>query len=192
MIGTGQTRPASAPHARPLPEVPITWVVVHDLPPSANASEHTVLTTTIAAPVKACFDVGLDLEAYPEWVQGIRSATVLERDPHGRPLRARFEASAIGRQSSYVLAYDLSGAPARLSWTMVEGDLTTRLEGAYHFEAVVAPDGDEWTDVTYELRIDLAVPLPPYVRRRAEDKIVNAALDRFKERIEATISTPSA
>jgi uncharacterized membrane protein len=153
---------------------------VHDLP----ANEHTVVLTTIPAPVEACFAVGLDLAAYPEWVASISSVEVEERDDQGRPVRARFEASAMGRQTSYVLAYDLSQAPRRLAWTLVEGDLTTRLEGAYLFEpAAPGPEGEPSTDVTYELIVDLAVPLPGFVKRRAEDKIVEAALQRFKERV---------
>jgi uncharacterized membrane protein len=159
---------------------------VHDLP----ANEHTVVLASVPAPIEACFAVGLDLEAYPEWVASISSVEVEERDSLGRPVRARFEAGGMGRHTSYVLAYDLSEAPNRLAWTLVEGDLTTRLEGAYLFEpAVPGPGGEVMTDVTYELIVDLAVPLPGFVKRRAEDKIVEAALQRFKERVVAVAGT---
>lgn len=162
---------------------PVASRAVHDIP----ANEHTVVMTTIPASVEACFAVGIDLEAYPEWAQGIASVEVKERDAQGRPVKARFEASGIGRQSAYVLAYDLSGAPGRLAWTMVEGDLTRRLEGTYLFEPSPGhAEGREETDVTYELIVDLAVPLPGYVKRRAEDKILAAALQRFKDRVLAS------
>ena len=157
---------------------------MHDVP----ANEHTVVLTTVAASVEACFQVGIDLEAYPDWVDGISAVEVQARDDQGRPVRARFEAAGIGRRSAYVLEYDLSGAPGRLAWQMVEGDLTSRLEGAYLFEPspTSSPDGVA-TDVTYELIVDLAVPLPGYVKRRAEDKIIEAALARFTDRVIATI-----
>ena len=158
---------------------------MHDVP----ANEHTVVLTTVAASIEACFEVCIDLEAYPEWVDGISAVEVQERDEHGRPLRARFEASGIGRRTSYVLAYDLSGSPGRVAWSMVEGDLTSRLEGAYIFEpASTSMDDEIMTDVTYELIIDLAVPLPGFVKRRAEDKIIEAALQRFADRVLATSS----
>jgi ribosome-associated toxin RatA of RatAB toxin-antitoxin module len=161
---------------------PITSTTVHDIP----AIEHTVVLTTIPAPIETCFEVGIDLDAYPEWVKGIASVEVEARDELGRPIRARFEATAMGRHTSYVLSYDLSGAPNRLAWNLVEGDLTTRLEGAYLFELVGSPDGcDVATDVTYELIVDLVVPLPGYVKRRAEEKIVESALQRFKDRVVA-------
>lgn len=153
---------------------------MHDLP----ANEHTVVLTTIAASIEDCFAVGINLDAYPEWVKGIAAVEILERDALDRPVRARFEATGIGRVAEYVLAYDLSGAPGRLAWTMVEGDLTSRLEGAYIFEpSPTTTDDTKMTDVTYELIIDLRVPLPGYVKRRAEDKIIEAALQRFADRV---------
>lgn len=153
---------------------------MHDVPVNA----HTVVLITVPASVEACFAVAVDLEAYPAWVQGITAVEVSERDARGWPLRARFEASAMGRRSAYALAYDLSEAPRQLGWTMVEGDLTSRLEGNYLFEpSPTATDDEVATDVTYQLTVDLAVPLPGYVRRRAEDKIIEAALNRFKARV---------
>jgi len=158
---------------------------VHDVP--ANA--HAVVLTTVAASVDDCFSVAIDLEAYPYWVQGITAVSIDERDELARPTRASFEASGLGRASAYALAYDLSAAPTKLSWTMVEGDLTSRLEGAYIFEPSPTAIGDAVaTDVTYELSVDLVVPLPGYVKRRAEDKIVEAALQRFKTRVESFLT----
>ncbi|MGF1600141.1 MAG: SRPBCC family protein [Acidimicrobiales bacterium] len=156
---------------------------MHDIP----ANEHTVVLTTVQASIDQCFAVGIDIEAYPEWVKGLVSAEVEERDDLGRPVRVRFVASGMGRDTAYVLAYDLSGAPERLAWTLVEGDLTTRLEGAYLFEP--SPDEPDATDVTYELIVDLAIALPGYVKRRAEDKIVEAALQRFADRVLAVSSS---
>jgi ribosome-associated toxin RatA of RatAB toxin-antitoxin module len=161
------TRPVAAVVSEP----------VHDLP----AHDHAIVLMTLPASIEDCFAVAIDLDSYPEWVDSISAVTVQERDEQGRPIRARFEASGVGRQSSYVLAYDLSEAPNRLTWTMVEGDLTRRLEGAYTFEATI--DDDDGTDVTYELMVDLAIPLPGYVRRRVEDKILESALMRFGDRV---------
>ncbi|MCP3987756.1 MAG: cyclase [Actinomycetia bacterium] len=155
---------------------------MHEIP----AKAHTVVLTTVAAPVGACFEVAIDLDTYPEWVKGITSVEVQERDDQGRPLRARFEATAVGRTSAYTLSYDLDREPTSLSWSMVEGDLTSRLEGTYLFEpSPTVAEGEIATDVTYELLVDLAVPLPGYVKRRVEDKIVEAALERFKNRVES-------
>lgn len=148
-------------------------------------AEHASVTTTIAASPERCFETAVDVERYPEWAQGIRSVDVLDHDEAGRPSKVEFVAEAIGRRTRYVLAYDHSEAPRRLSWKLVEGDLTRRLEGAYTFEpSPDAPDG-ELTEVCYELDIELVLPLPGFVKRRAETKILQAALPRLKARVES-------
>jgi uncharacterized protein YndB with AHSA1/START domain len=147
--------------------------------------EHASVTTTIDAPPERCFEAAVDVERYPEWALGISSVSVLDHDDQGRPVRVEFVAEAIGRRTRYVLAYDHSQAPRRLSWTLVEGDLTRRLEGAYTFRPADGAGLDGLTEVCYELDIELAVPLPGFVKRRAETKILHAALPRLKARVES-------
>lgn len=159
---------------------------MHDVPENA----HTVLLTTVAASIEECYAVAIDLEAYPEWVRGVTAVEVTDRDDEERPRRARFEATAVGRRSSYELAYDLSKAPNQLSWSLIDGDLTRRLEGAYIFEPSSTAAGPEATDVTWELLVDLTVSIPGFVQRRAEDKIVEAAMQRFADRVLAMQQQP--
>lgn len=144
--------------------------------------EERIVHATIAASAERCFAVATNLEAYPEWVSGITNVTVTEHDELGRPIAAEFEAESFGRRTRYSLAYDLSDAPNRLSWRLVEGDLMRRIDGLYRFEP--SADSPDLIDVTYELIIDLAVPLPGFVKRRAEGKIVRAALAEFCARVE--------
>jgi uncharacterized membrane protein len=138
----------------------------------------------VQASVDSCWSVGVDVAAYPQWVENLRSVEILSIDVQGRPLTAKFEAEGLGRGTSYVLAYDLSGAPHRLAWNLVSGDLTREIEGRYTFHDMTEEAGIPITEVDYELTIDLAVPLPGFVKRRAEDKIVKSALHRFKLRVE--------
>lgn len=147
--------------------------------------EATAESREVPAPVQALFEVVVDVERYPEWASDIRSVNVLERDEQGRPLRVHFRAGAFGRSASYTLVYDASRAPRELSWTQEEGDVTARLDGRYRFE----PLGDEVTRVTYELAADLVVPLPGFLKRRAEMKIVHAALEDLAHRVHQLGST---
>ena len=153
--------------------------------PEKRRIEHTAASATVQASIEQCFDVGIDLLAYPEWVDGLRSVAVETTDDEGRPATVRFEAEGLGRRSTYRLAYDLSGAPSELAWSLVEGDLTREIEGRYAFQDITEKDGAALTEVNYELSIDLAVPLPGFVKRRAEDKIVASALKQFKARVES-------
>lgn len=129
-------------------------------------------TTIISASPERCFAVATDFEKYPEWARDVKEVTVLERDAQGRATKVEFRASAFGRSTHYTLAYDYTEAPRRLSWTLVAGDIMRSIRGAYMFETV--PDG---TRVTYDLAIELVVPIPGFVKRRAEVRI----LDTLKE-----------
>ena len=48
-----------------------------------------------------------------------------------------------------------------------------------------AADGNA-TDVVYELAIDLVYPIPGFVKRRAEGRIIKTALGELKARVEGS------
>ncbi len=147
-------------------------------------TEQAIEIADVAATPEQCFAVASDLSAYAEWAQGVTSVTVDALDEQGRASRATFEAEAVGRTTRYTLDYDYSGAPNHLSWHLAKGDLMRRLDGSYHFEPSANQPGI--TEITYSLTIDLAVPLPGFVKRRAEAKIVTAALRHFCRRVESS------
>lgn len=122
----------------------------------------------IAAAPERVWQIATDVERYPEWARDIKSVTVLSRDDEGRPAEVEFRASALGRSTHYTLRYDYAEAPGVLAWHMVKGDIMRSIEGAYHF----SPSGSG-TDVRYDLAIELVVPLPGFVKRRAEVRILN-------------------
>lgn len=143
-------------------------------------AEQATERTTIGASPDLVYETALDIERYPEWAQDIKEATVVERDDEGRPLRVRFRAAAMGHSARYVLAYDHSGAPRKLAWILEQGDIVRKLDGEYHFE----PTADGGTEVTYHLEAELAVPLPGFIKRRAESKIMTTALEELRHRCE--------
>ncbi len=133
--------------------------------------------TTIAASPGRCFDAAIDFERYPEWASDVKMARVLSRDHEGRAVDVEFRAAAMGRSTTYTLRYFYGANPLRLAWRLQRGDLTRRLDGEYEFLPV---DGDQrTTEVVYHLAVDLSVPLPGFVKRRAEARIVRTALDDF-------------
>ena len=127
------------------------------------------LTISIAAPLERCWAIATDFEKYPEWATDVKSAVVRQRDADGRATEVEFRTSALGRSTHYVLAYDYSAAPHRLAWKMVSGDIMRAVDGAFMF----APDASGGVVLTYNLSIDLIVPLPGFVKRRAEVRILN-------------------
>jgi hypothetical protein len=139
----------------------------------------------IGASPQACFDVAVEFERYPEWAGDIKEVTVIERDGDGRARIVRFRTAGFGRSTSYELQYDYSRAPEVLSWIEVAGDLTSKLDGAYHFAPTTAGDR-EGTEVTYHLEAELKIPIPGFIKRRAEGRIMHIALRELKARVEST------
>ncbi len=136
-------------------------------------------TMEIAAPAERILDVLLDFDAYPSWARDLKGVTVEARDDDGRAREVTFRAAAMGRSTSYTLRYDHDDS--RLSWELVRGDIMRKLDGSYQLEPA-ARDGR--TMVTYHLAVDLIVPLPGFVKRRAEQKIIHTALRELRDHVE--------
>lgn len=133
----------------------------------------------VNATPEALFAVVVDFAAYPAWVADLKQVSVVAHDENGAAQDVEFRAAAFGRSSTYTLRYDYSASPNAVSWSQVTGDLTTKLDGRYRFDA----DGSS-TKVTYELDVDLMVPLPGFVKNRAASRIMTQALRELKARAE--------
>lgn len=134
---------------------------------------------SVAVPPDRCWAVAVDFERYPTWAKDVKHAAVLERDDEGRGSRVEYRVAGLGRSIHYVLGYDYSEAPSAFSWKLIEGDLLRRLDGRYGFEAE-----NDGTRVTYDLTIDLAMPLPGLIKRRAAGMIMGTALRELKKEAE--------
>ena len=135
----------------------------------------------VAATPARCFEVSADIGAYPQWAADIKQVTIESRDDQNRPMLVTFRAAAFGRSTSYTLAYDYSEAPEVLAWVQTQGDITSKLDGRYVFAA----SGDEKTEVTYHLEVEMKVPLPGFIKMRAQSRIMSIALRELKARVES-------
>jgi ribosome-associated toxin RatA of RatAB toxin-antitoxin module len=141
-------------------------------------AESATDTITIAAAPERVWAIAADVEHYPDWAKDVKDVVVRTRDDQGRPVEVEYRASALGRSTHYTLGYDYS-APGVLAWTMIHGDIMRTIDGAY----TVSPTDDGGTEVRYDLTIELVVPLPGFVKRRAEVRILNT-LRELKTRAE--------
>jgi len=144
-----------------------------------NMAETASQTITIEAPVERVWDIASDVERYPEWARDVKDVVVRSSDEAGRPQEVEFRASALGRSTHYTLRYDYADAPSVLAWSMVRGDIQRAIDGSYHFD-----HADGSTQVRYDLSIELVVPLPGFVKRRAEVRILNTVRE-LKTRAES-------
>jgi hypothetical protein len=79
------------------------------------------------------------------------------------------------------LSYDWSKAPESVSFSLEEADLLTEMTGSY----LISDNGDDTTDVIYELVVKVSMPVPEMMRKKTEQSTVDLALSQLKKRAEA-------
>ncbi len=146
-------------------------------------SDHAYQRRIIKASPQRCFDMVSDVEKLSDWADDIKEVKILVHDDNGRPGDVSFRAAAMGRSTNYTLRYSYGSNPLRISWRLIESDLIQRMNGDYEFHP--SGEDDKETEVVYDLDVDLLVRLPGFVKRRAESKIVHAAVDDLKKRLES-------
>ncbi|MFB4274820.1 MULTISPECIES: SRPBCC family protein [unclassified Nonomuraea] len=142
-------------------------------------ADRTTSSTTIGAGRAEVMAVIADFPSYPEWAGQVKSAEVLTSDEDGRARTVRFVLDAGPISDSYTLGYTWQG-DGGVSWQVVEpGKMVSDLRGSYRLT-----DAGSGTDVTYELTVDLSVPMIGLIKRKAEKVIVDTALKGLKKRVE--------
>jgi ribosome-associated toxin RatA of RatAB toxin-antitoxin module len=132
----------------------------------------------VHAPAAEVMEVIADFPKYPEWVAAAKRVEVLEPGPDGRARQVHFVLDAGAIKDDYVLEYTWDGDD-RVSWSLVKGQMQKRQEGSY---TLTERDGD--TEVTYDLTIDLHIPMLGMIKRKAEKVILDTALKELKKRVE--------
>ena len=139
----------------------------------------TTSRIVIAAPRPAVMAVIADFAAYPQWASGVRAAEVVEQED-GRASRVRFTLDAGPVKDTYVLGYDWDG-DAAVRWHLAEaGSVVSAMDGGY-----LLADTGGGTETTYELSVDIRIPMPGLLKRRAEKTIIDTALKGLKNRVES-------
>ncbi|MFB9837382.1 SRPBCC family protein [Actinoallomurus acaciae] len=142
-------------------------------------ADRTSSSITIGATAPEIMAVIADFPAYPGWADGITAAEVLSAGDDGRAEQVRITLEAGPIKDTYVLAYDWDDDAVH--WNLAEaGTMLTGMTGAYRLASV---DGS--TEVTYELAVDVRIPMIGMVRRKAEKRIIETALKGLKQRVEA-------
>ncbi|GGO73050.1 SRPBCC family protein [Nonomuraea cavernae] len=142
-------------------------------------ADRTTSSITVDADRAGVMAVIADFPAYPEWAGQVKSAEILTTGADGRPETVRFVLDAGVISDTYTLGYTWHDDES-VSWRVVEpGKMISELAGSY----LLAGSGSG-TDVTYELAVDLKVPMIGMIKRKAEKVIVDTALKGLKKRAE--------
>ena len=136
-------------------------------------------TITIDADKPAVMAVIADFDAYPEWASMIKKVSVDETDAEGRGTQVTYTMDAGMLSDTYTLAYDWHGDD-RLDWRLVRSKTMKSQTGSYILE-----DAGGSTKVTYQLAVDLNIPVLGMLKRRGEKMIIDTALKGLKKRVES-------
>jgi ribosome-associated toxin RatA of RatAB toxin-antitoxin module len=143
-------------------------------------AEQTTSSITIGAEPSQVMAVIADLEAYPDWADGVKDVEVRTTNDDGWPEQVWFAINSAAIKDSYVLQYSWQGDRA-VSWRLSErGTVVRALDGAYD----LADNGDGSTEVSYRLTVDVSLPMIGMLKRKAEKVIIDTALKGLKRRVE--------
>ncbi|MGH3563687.1 MAG: SRPBCC family protein [Mycobacterium sp.] len=143
-------------------------------------ADKTAQTIFIQADPGTVMDVIADIGSYPDWVSEYTEAEVLEADADGYVKVARFVMDAAVLKDTLVFSYDWPDDRCSVRWSLVSSSLLKALDGEYR----LAPKGSG-TEVTYELSVDVAIPMIGLLKRKAERRLTDTALKDLKKRAEA-------
>ncbi len=146
--------------------------------------EQSTQSISIDAAPSAVMAVIADFDNYPLWAGSVKKAEVLEVGQDGRALRVAFSLDAGVLRDHYELSYVWHGDRS-VEWTLVAGQLMRAQEGSY-----TLTDEDGGTHVTYNLSVDLAIPMLGMLKRKGERMVMDQALHELKKRVE-TLESPS-
>ena len=142
-------------------------------------ADKTAQTIYIDADPGTVMDVIADIGTYPEWVKEYKDTEVLDADDQGYPRTARLVLDAAVLKDTMVLAYEWHADHNSVRWSLVSSSLLKALDGEYR----LVPNGSG-TDVTYELSVDLLIPMIGLLKRKAERRLTDTALKDLKRRVE--------
>ncbi|MBB4979964.1 MULTISPECIES: SRPBCC family protein [Streptomyces] len=143
-------------------------------------AEHTSSSITIEAAPTDVMSVIADFARYPEWTGEVKEAQVLETDDAGRASKVRLLLDAGAIKDDHTLAYTWTGSD-EVSWTLVKSQMLRSLDGSYLLKSL----GGDRTEVTYQLTVDVKIPMLGMIKRKAEKVIIDRALDGLKKRVES-------
>ncbi|WP_431032971.1 SRPBCC family protein [Streptomyces sp. P6-2-1] len=142
-------------------------------------AEHTSSSITIEAAPATVMGVIADFARYPDWTGEVKEAEVLASDTEGRAEQVRLVMDAGAIKDDQTLAYTWV-SPDEVTWTLVKSQMLRSLDGSYRLRATGAA-----TEVTYQLTVDVKIPMLGMIKRKAEKVIIDRALAGLKKRVES-------
>jgi len=143
-------------------------------------SESSTSTVEVTAPLAEVAEKLSAIAGYPEWLSSIKKVEVTESDAEGRAIKADVSIDAGVMKDRATLSYDWSKAPNEITFSLDDADLMTAMDGKYTLKAVDA----DTTLVTYELGVELSLPVPRMMISKTEKTTIDQALKELQAQFE--------
>ena len=143
-------------------------------------SESSTSTVEVTAPLAEVAAKLSAIAGYPDWLTSIKKVEVTESDAEGRATKADVSIDAGVMKDRATLSYDWSIAPNEISFSLDDADLMTAMDGKYLLKAI---DSDT-TEVTYQLGVELSMPVPRMMIAKTEKATIDSALAELKSHFE--------
>lgn len=143
-------------------------------------SDSSASTVQIDAPIADVAAKLFAIDAYPQWLTSIKKVEVVESDENGRALKANVSIDAGVMKDRATLIYDWSAAPGEVTFSLDEADLMTAMDGKYILKSL----DEDTTSVTYELGVELSLPVPRMMIAKTEKTTIDTALAELKAQFE--------
>jgi len=117
-----------------------------------------------------------DLESLTEWSSAHQEIEILERDEQGRPKRSRQVVKIVGVSDEQILDFDVYDDG--VGWTLVKSSQQKAQKARY----TLTPEGDS-TRVTFDLSVDLMVPLPGFLVKKGAKGLMDTATEGLRKRV---------
>jgi hypothetical protein len=128
------------------------------------------------APPEAIMDVLADVDALPSWSSVHRHVEIVDRYPDGKPHHVRATMRLLGITDKELLEYHWGD-----NWMVWDAQENLQQRGQ-HVEYNLTPEIDR-TRVRFDITVDLSIPLPEFIVRRAKKLVLYVALDRLRQRV---------
>ncbi len=130
----------------------------------------------IEASPEEILDVIADVESTPTWSPQYQNCEILDAYGDGRPRQVKMKIKSAGITDEQVVEYTWSAD--RVSWTLISASQLKAQDASY----TLTPDGDK-TKVRFDITVDLSVPLPGFILKRAMMGGVETATEGLRKQV---------
>jgi len=129
------------------------------------------------APPEAILDALADIDAVPTWSSVHKHAEVVDRYPDGKPrhVRATFKIMGI----TYKEELEYHWGPRWVVWDAKD----TFNQRGQHVEYNLTPEGEDKTRVRFDIILDVAAPVPGFLRKRAKKILLDVATECLRKQV---------